>query len=69
MNETNHSFTTTDWLWIILLGFLISGCPRGSFLAKIIDPLSRKGRIPAFIGSHLFRYGLLVFLFTDNNSR
>ena len=96
MTETDHSFTTTDWLWVILLGFLISGwffptigiiaiicmiapvlygllkggrfwcgtfCPRGSFLAKIIGPLSRKGRIPALIGSNLFRYGLLVFLF------
>ncbi len=54
----------------VIYGFIKGGrvwcgsfCPRGSFLAKLIEPLSRKGKIPKVLASPAFRYGLLTFLF------
>lgn len=54
----------------VVYGFIKGGrvwcgsfCPRGSFLAKLVEPLSRKGKIPKILSSSAFRYGLLIFLF------
>lgn len=56
----------------VIYGFIRGGrvwcgsfCPRGNFLGRLVVPLSRKGKIPKILGSSVFRYGLLIFLFLN----